>query len=725
MKKSTPLSEILKYSLKALSVYGAGVFTVLLGYFMLIKLTQGQDVLMQAGEAWGAFLFSLVAILSWAFFVWYSSRLIGYQKKFNNKNWPLEVISTMPRLLAYNAFVSVQAATLALPTILNLSFWWLALYVVGHNVYFFFLSHFFKRGKSAKGLVTATVVLVGLAYSIGLVILTLNKADASAHEKHLPLIALLLFGLQVFSLFLFIVRRTTLDDNAGSHFDNHAVEYVTFLKLKLIKVPAWFKAQEQTTFSLFNYLAIVASVCYGAASYSIRVADWLGPLAVVLLAFGILAGAFNIITYLSLRCNVNLFLILLVLAWLVGELAPDFYTVQLSNASAPQALNHRPDLKAYFDNWIYERKAELEQADSVFPVYFVLADGGASRSGYWVASVLSAWQEHSVNSKYPLHRHVFSLSGASGGGVGNASFYALLSAKQPQEEYLKNARNFLKRDFLSYCLAHYLGPDILQHFFPLFRSHDRAAAISETMDYWAKKDLSVNFTKNVEDVFDASGKLPILCVNVTRVQKGVPSVISSVKLKSFSKRIDVLEVIDRVDDNKKKSITLSTAAVMGARFPYVSPAGKIGEEYFVDGGYFDNSGAGVTYEMMNNLDSLIQTETNDHKQKLYSKLQFTLVHITNSPKTSDIKPMHPLVNDLMAPLITVFSTYASQTDANDYRIKQYVQQRGGKVVNINLYEDGENEYPMNWVISKYRLQKMDERLEKAKTNEIKNLMENN
>ena len=54
-------------------------------------------------------------------------------------------------------------------------------------------------------------------------------------------------------------------------------------------------------------------------------------------------------------------------------------------------------------------------AKSEYPVFFVLADGGASRSGYWVASVLGMLHD-STNGKFD--DHLFALSGASGGKRG-------------------------------------------------------------------------------------------------------------------------------------------------------------------------------------------------------------------------------------------------------------------------------------------------------------------
>ena len=89
---------------------------------------------------------------------------------------------------------------------------------------------------------------------------------------------------------------------------------------------------------------------------------------------------------------------------------------------------NRKGLHAYFDHWIASRKKEIEDpSNKTYPVFFTLADGGASRSGYWTASVLSRLEDGTAGK---FSRHLFCLSGASGGSVGNAAFYTSLYAKK-------------------------------------------------------------------------------------------------------------------------------------------------------------------------------------------------------------------------------------------------------------------------------------------------------
>ena len=56
------------------------------------------------------------------------------------------------------------------------------------------------------------------------------------------------------------------------------------------------------------------------------------------------------------------------------------------------------------------------------------------------------------------------------------------------------------------------------------------------------------------------------------MQDGLPAVISNIDFSDprFNQRLDFLDLLD-----EKKDIKLSTAVVLGASFPYVSPAGRV------------------------------------------------------------------------------------------------------------------------------------------------------
>ena len=92
-----------------------------------------------------------------------------------------------------------------------------------------------------------------------------------------------------------------------------------------------------------------------------------------------------------------------------------------------------------------------------------------------------------------------------------------------------------------------------------------------------------------------------------------------------------------------------------------------------------------------------------------------MVHTTNSPlEEAAVSKVHPLINDLAAPVKTLVGSYSNQTYVNNLRLFKYLLQiNHGDTTYIpfNLYRKNEkNLYPMNWVISDSTLGKMNKRL---------------
>jgi hypothetical protein len=205
-------------------------------------------------------------------------------------------------------------------------------------------------------------------------------------------------------------------------------------------------------------------------------------------------------------------------------------------------------------------------------------------------------------------------------------------------------------------------------------------------------------------------------------------------------------VLDVLNDTL--DMRLSTASILGARFPYISPAGRVDQwlpeknrvkksdsmliHYFVDGGYFDNSGAGVVQEMMRAM--LIQADTSTDRlfKQRVAKLHLMVLHITNSPVgVAPLVSVGPLKNDLSSPILTVLGAYDMQTTVNDKRLMNFVKDidrdsicKSAEYYPIHLYKDPvekqeerkrgdtlkEVPYAMNWFISDTTLKRMDNRL---------------
>ena len=717
-----PKLDYLARTIKTFRTYFFGIASVAIIYFILIKLTPGQDVAIQIGEWTGPFIATVLCTLLWSGINWYSSRIVGYVKMLHPINSARPFSNEhVPRLIAFNAIVSIQAAILALPTIAWFDEVQLWSFVVLQNMIYFIWSSVL----TSKEYRVAYCIILGvfLAAYVSEVIFLLQRKDLVQHQRNLPAIALGFYFLEFGVIALFIGRRRIINKRKLEPQQNsNDTLYLTLFNINVLKVSDSIHRDEQRSFVIFNIFATVGVMVYLLA-FILGIADYMGALAVVLISFAMLVGLANILTVVSIKTRSNVFFYIFVLAVVIGR-CDDPYEVRIEKTEHPGFYANRPALKDYFTGWLAHRSAlisKYNENNKNFPVYLVIADGGASRSGYWVSSVLSALEDETIK-KDPSDRfsdHLLCLGGASGGSVGNATFYALLAKQQPQ--LLDKTRKFLKQDLLSPIIMRWLGSDVLQHFVPFLGIEDRAAILESAMERFGETPLKNAFAEQYSSMADTTGKLPILFLNVTNVQQGVPGIISPVQLDDFSKRLDVLDSVRKEwMDTTSGDIRYSTAVVLGARFPYVSPGGSIGNEFYADGGYFDNTGAGIVHEMMQQIDSLVYPKCDT--ASMLPKLEFRLIYLSNySIEQKEDAPIHPLLNDAATPVLTVLGTYAIQTNVNNQRLISFIRKRPSKFnfTEINLYTRKDLvDYPMNWVISDYNLDRMDSRLDSLMTEEI-------
>lgn len=735
-------------------------------------LPQGKDIMISMLEkkyVGGVFI---VALVFFVFITWYTGRILVYRKRElsetlfehykSQENKPeneqkdvalyLQIIFNMPRLFGYLIFSITWIAFIRLIPLPDLNF---------------------KEKSIGSGwsylLFAATLLIYILIYRTA-VLIRRNKVETekgvalSANEQkkrknkwfasYMIILALLVIinsiwnngWLIVFSIillqmlfpFIVVIRRTRsdlaalpqLETNSYAHWLQR--EHIQKSFLHWLMYHSNIPISEKRFFFWFNVVASVGIIFYFITVFHFPFSVWLGSFSFVYLAFGVLLGLLAIFSIVSVANDINLHVFIFILAILIGMI-PGFepHRANLTSYKDPNGkpFNERPDLQTYFSKWLSLRKQSIDSSTR-YPVYFVLADGGASRSGYWTAAALSKLQD-STNGKFG--NHLFCLSGASGGSVGNGSFFALMHQQKngkPVGNFGIETRNYLKEDFLTYTLGRMLGPDFVRFIIPIWFIDDRAAALEHAMENGGTGNdrLSKKMAGELSDMipFQQNNKdLPILFVNVTRMQDGRPGLISNIRLDdyTFGKRIDVLAKLDT-----GKNMKLSTAVIMGARFPYVSPAGRINNDYYVDGGYFDNSGAGAVHEMIIQLQRIIKQSLLNDSLQFLKKLEFTVIHIMNSGEGDPlVEKVHPLKNDLMAPVLTMLGSYSTQTTVNNLRLVKYMEDinRGtsnkSSYIKINLYQrykdpndpdkkDKIEDFPMNWTISDYYRSRMDRRL---------------
>jgi hypothetical protein len=212
-------------------------------------------------------------------------------------------------------------------------------------------------------------------------------------------------------------------------------------------------------------------------------------------------------------------------------------------------------------------------------------------------------------------RHLFAISGVSGGSLGGAAFVAEVAGGTAQCERAQpaSARNctrlFLAGDFLAPVVSYLLFPDMVQRFLPVrVPALDRARALELSWEEsWKELHPHAKLNLFAEPYHDLirsreDGKpLPRLFLNATRVETGNRVLVSPAKLS----RDEMPEVDDLLAvGGEGWTLPLSAAVHLSARFTYVSPAARIcaggqplcGDDAkvwgrVVDGGYHENSGA--------------------------------------------------------------------------------------------------------------------------------------
>jgi len=737
-------------------------------------LPQGKDIIISMLEKKYVAGIFLVSLVFYVFITWYTGRILVYRKRDlsdilylhykaeehkpegeqKDVAFYLQIIFNLPRLFGFLIFSITWISLLRIVPLPELGFkeksigagWSYGLLAISLFVYIaiYRLAVIFRVNaiEHPKGINTTASEqkkkknkLFGSYFLILIILIAFNSIW---HNGWLLLFSIIL--LQLMFPFIVVIRRTrsdlaTLPQMATDNYKGwREREKIKKSFLHWILYNSNIPLAEKKFFMWFNVVALIGMIFYFITIFDFHFSVWLGSFSFVYLAFGVLVGFLSIISIISVANDINLHVFIFLLAVIVGML-PGFepHYARLTDYKDPLAkpFNQRPDLRTYFTNWINLRKNAIDSAAN-YPVYFVLADGGASRSGYWTAAALSKLQD---STKGKFVNHLFCLSGASGGSVGNGSFFALVNQQKngiPVGNYGIETKNFLREDFLTYTLGRMLGPDFVRFILPIWFIDDRAAALEHAMenggmgsDRLSKKmatELSemIPFRQNNKDI-------PILFINVTRMQDGRPGLISNIKLEdsyaTFGKRIDVLKELDT-----GKSMKLSTAVIMGARFPYISPAGRINDNYYVDGGYFDNSGAGAVHEMIIQLQRFIKDSLSVNSQHYLRKLNFTVVHIMNSFEGDPVvAKVHPLKNDLMAPVLTLVGSYSTQTTVNNLRLVKYMEDinrtgnKNSAYIKINLYrkltnlsdsarKDVIEDFPMNWTISNYYRNRMDRRL---------------
>ena len=356
---------------------------------------------------------------------------------------------------------------------------------------------------------------------------------------------------------------------------------------------------------------------------------------------------------LSLWKNINFLLGVVVVGVIVSmTTVNNYHAVRLVNVQAPVPS---VPLKDYFRQWLLQRQEEIDQSPGTYPVFLVNSYGGGIRAAAYTNMVFS-YLDSTLIQKGKNHKgfghFVFSVSGASGGTIGAAvqcAYRAKYRDLNPNAYSLDSFVRFYQHDFLTPVLSNMLGSDIWASATSCHLWRDRSEIQEGLWAGFGKGTLQVDLDPEFNALWDTSRQnparyeVPLLFSNTLNVDDGLKGICAPVALGHgdfpathfIRERIDSLNA-HRGKGNPLQSISLMTGAFLSARFPFISPSGKMGPGFhFMDGGAKDNSGASTSENIFIAIARSAISERNLGRDsvfcRLMRKVRFYFVSISNQP----------------------------------------------------------------------------------------------
>jgi hypothetical protein len=431
-----------------------------------------------------------------------------------------------------------------------------------------------------------------------------------------------------------------------------------------------------------------------------------GTLIVLALAGWLSFG--TIILRETLRSKIPVFLILFVYTAAISQ-CNDNHAIR--QAGKMRVEDDRQDIRLAFKIWLADiiKQQKFATTDSI-PVVIVGAQGGGIRAMNWTASVLQKFSE--TPELRDFRSHVFALSGASGGSVGEAIFAAYNHDGAPATPIV----NMLTGDYLSPVTAGLLYPDMVQKALPFkVESFDRSRRLE---DAWAKR-YTENFSRSTLDSSFLSlwnGKqqkhVPHLFLNSVLAESGQKSIVCDLKINEtyFPDAIDVIAATGY-------DMPLKTAALTSARFPYITPGGLIHFKnqceggHLIDGGYLENTGLVSAMSVIACINDFIKDEsdtllivdqdTTVLPQHIKEHVAPILMFLQNSDFNYNIATPITIGHEATIPLKGFISSWDREGVALDLQMRRLSSKLERKVtyVKFELDRNTDVSLPLGWFLS--------------------------
>jgi uncharacterized protein YidB (DUF937 family) len=411
-----------------------------------------------------------------------------------------------------------------------------------------------------------------------------------------------------------------------------------------------------------------------------------------------------------------------------------FSSANLNDNHGVRTLPGKAEITGFnlaFGAWLKERA--LQHPGQEIPVVLVAAEGGGIRAAYFTAQVLAQVQDQCP----ALARYLLAISGVSGGAVGASVFAGLLQAQatpglgaqaacgQTNNQGVMSAQveQVLGQDFIAPIAASLLFTDGVQRLLPFaVPAWDRARTLEVSLER-AYDAVAANqfLSKSLYGYWSASKDVPLLLLQTTSVGTGDRLLASPVSFED--EKFNGLQSL--AASTMQEHLRVSTAAVMSARFPLVTPAATLPTTpptRLVDGGYIENSGATTIAEAL-----LVVRQV---AAQAGLKVRPIVIRIGNTPSAEGAnsggafavaaggasQPTEPLaLGELLSPLRAVLNARVARGDLSVRALRSAVgaDMERGQGVDLIEFQIGLSpiNIPLGWQLSATARRELQQQLQ--------------
>lgn len=540
------------------------------------------------------------------------------------------------------------------------------------------------------------------------------------------------------------------DDREHSENENLAGSYKWVYSVPMI---FYVRLHKQLWIISILSLLLFTAICFLPLQYY----SVIGGPGLVVIAFGCWSGLYAGLLYIDyavLRSHKLSLRFVLFILLIFSSLYNDDHPVRY-NENGTASVDNRPTLQNHFLKWfenyrkdsltLYHLKSDTNRS-MFYPVVFVCAEGGALRTGAFTAQALSFLQD-SIYKHYNIDvkNSVYAYSGVSGGALGISFFNAMAYHSKATDlkqdgSYTDLAKVFFNEDYLSPVIGKMFYADVVSLFFPFhIQKFDRAIILEKAWEHGyekvVKKDSRNIFSSDFRSLYrDTSKIFPAIFINTTEAETGRQCWLSNVKPSIES--VVFADKRDLFDYKIRGGINYSTMTNFSSRFPLFSPAAAVIQDdgkkfHYVDGGYVENTGTGTMLEILQALkpvfDSLSFNDTTYkngaslHRLPVYIK-PFVLILQYNQYNSGPPYSMS-FMNEFSEVINGMYNTRNGRSTIALEQIERYVKKLKGETFILPLEKTG-SEVPMNWVLSKKSLQKIEEDIKQKWEHRNKNKLRN-